>query len=79
MKWRTRIRPALKCGPCVELVKEVSVDGLPTQDDLKQWFDANACDGSEGFVPSTDSGGAEYRLIVKNCGAEDLINFSSRR
>ena len=64
----------VKCGPCVELVKEVSVDDFPTQSDLKQWFDANACDGSQGTVPSTDSG-AEYRLIVKNCGPEDLNNF----
>jgi len=56
----------VKCGPCVDLLKEVSVDGGVN------WFDANAPDCSDG---PTTSDPAEYRLTIENCGGEELVNL----
>jgi hypothetical protein len=55
----------VKCGPCIKLLKEVSVD------DGQSWSDANDPDCSDG--PST-SDPAEYRLTIENCGGEVLVN-----
>ncbi len=54
----------VKCvKPCIDLEKEVSVDGGTI------WHDADDC----ADAPVTNSD-AEYRLIVKNCGPEGLTN-----
>jgi hypothetical protein len=55
----------VKCGPCIDLLKEVSVDGGMT------WEDANDPDCSDGPVTSD---AAEYRLTIENCGGEVLVN-----
>jgi len=55
----------VKCGPCIDLLKEVSVDGGAT------WEDANDPDCSDGPVTSD---AAEYRLTITNCGGEVLVN-----
>jgi hypothetical protein len=55
----------VKCGPCIDLIKEVSVD------DGQSWSDANDPECSDG--PST-SDPAEYRLTIENCGGEVLVN-----
>jgi hypothetical protein len=55
----------VKCGPCIDLLKEVSVDGGTT------WFDANDEDCLDG--PTTQDP-AEYRLIIENCGGETLVD-----
>ena len=57
--------PAWVRCQCVDIEKEVSVDGGVT------WFDADTVPQS----PGTDLA-AEYRLIVKNCGATDLTNVT---
>ena len=54
-------------APCIEIVKEVSVDGGQT------WEDANAAEGD--FIP-TATPGAIYRLRVTNCGGVDLSNVT---
>jgi cysteine-rich repeat protein len=49
--------------PCIELLKEVSVDGG------LEFHDANVC----ADAPNTEMA-ATYRLTVKNCGPVDLTN-----
>ena len=53
--------------PCIDIEKEVSIDGGIT------WHDAD----TPGFAPETGVGqGAEYRLIVTNCPWLDLENVT---
>jgi hypothetical protein len=52
------------CETCIDLIKEVSVDGG------NNWFDANDC----ATAPNANAG-AEYRLTIENCGQEDLTNI----
>jgi hypothetical protein len=55
----------IKCGPCIELIKEVAGDdGV--------FKDANAANCSDA---ATTVVGAEYRLTVCNCGGEPLTDF----
>jgi hypothetical protein len=56
----------VKCGPCIDLLKEVSVDGGQT------WFDANTSDCTGG--PAT-SDPVEYRLTLENCGDEAIASI----
>jgi len=65
-------------NPCVDIEKEVSVDGLPLLNNMgtswnpaKVWFDADAW----ADAPTTGMA-AVYRLIVTNCGDIPLTNVT---
>lgn len=53
----------VKCGPCIEIIKDV-------RDAENQSGDYQPADSCDDTVPINN--GAEYRLTVTNCGAEDL-------
>ena len=56
--------PPPETVPCISIVKEVSPDGL------KPWYDANT--EAEALMLSATTA---YRLHVKNCGTEKLVNI----
>ena len=65
MLFQADANSSISVGPCIDIVKEVSVDGGDT------WFDANTLDDSPG---TTD--GAIYRFRVTNCSSVTLTDVT---
>ncbi|MDX9708223.1 MAG: SdrD B-like domain-containing protein [Trichloromonas sp.] len=65
MLFQADANSSISLGPCIDIVKEVSVDGGLT------WFDANTLEDSPG---TTD--GAIYRFIVSNCSSVTLTDVT---